>query len=63
MDFAYNNGYHSSIGMPPFQALYGCLFQTLLSWDRLEDRVLLGPKILQDMEQLVDRIREHLVVA
>ena len=23
VEFAYNNGYHSSIGMAPFQALYG----------------------------------------
>jgi hypothetical protein len=23
VEFAYNNSYHSSIGMPPYEALYG----------------------------------------
>jgi hypothetical protein len=63
VEFAYNNGYHSSLGMSPFQALYGRPCRTPLSWDRLEDRVLLGPEMLQDMEQQVQRIREHLLTA
>ena len=29
----------------------------------MEDRILLGPEMLQDMEQQVKRIREHLVTA
>ena len=61
--FAYNNDYHSSLGMSPFQALYSKPCRTPLSWDRLEDQVLLGPEMLQDMEQQVVRIREHLVTA
>ena len=28
--------------MPPYQALYGIPCRTPLSWDRLEDRVLVG---------------------
>lgn len=47
VEFAYNNGYHSSIGMSPFQALYGHPFRTPLSWNRLEDRVLIGLDILR----------------
>ena len=31
VEFAYNNGYHSSIGMAPFQALYGRPCRTPLS--------------------------------
>ena len=46
VEFSYNNGYHSSLGMSPFQALYGRPCCTPLSWDRLEDRVLLGPEML-----------------
>ena len=51
VEFAYNNGYHSSIGMAPFQALYGRPCRTPLSWDKLEDIILLGPEMLQEMEQ------------
>ena len=46
VEFAYNNGYHSSIGMAPFQALYGRPCRTPLSWDSLEDHILLGPEML-----------------
>jgi hypothetical protein len=37
VEFAYNNSYHSSIRMPPYEALYGRPCRTPLSWDRLED--------------------------
>lgn len=63
VEFSYNNGYHSSISMAPFQELFSCPCRTPLSWDCLEDRVLLGLEMLQDMEQQVVHIREHLVVA
>ena len=51
VEFSYNNGYHSSIGMAPFQALYGHPFPTPLSWESLEDRILLGLEMLHEMEQ------------
>ena len=63
VEFAYNNGYHSSIGMAPFQSLYGRPCRTPLSSDNLEDRVLLGPEVLRDMKQQVARIREHVATA
>lgn len=63
VELAQNNGYHSSIGMSHFQALQGHSCRTPLIWDHLEDRVLLVPKMLQNMEQQVQRIRKHLVIA
>ena len=32
IEFTYNNSYHSSIGMAPFEALYGWRCRTLLCW-------------------------------
>ena len=58
--FAYNNSYHSSIGMPPFEALYDRPCRKLLSWDRLEDRVIIGPELIQEMEEQVKQIRQQL---
>ena len=63
VEFSYNNRYNSFIGMTPFQALYGRPCRMSLSWDSLEDRILLGPEMLQDMEQQVVCIREHLTMA
>jgi hypothetical protein len=42
LEFTYNNSYQSTIKMVPFEFLYGRPCQTSLSWDRLEDRVLVG---------------------
>eukprot|EP00253_Pinus_taeda_P008699 PITA_08699 len=54
VEFAYNNSYHSSIGMPPYQALYGRPCRTSLSWKKLEDRVIVGPELVQEMEERVN---------
>jgi hypothetical protein len=35
--FTYNKKFHISIGIPPYEALYGRPCRTPLSWERLED--------------------------
>lgn len=60
VEFAYNNSYHNSIRMPPFEALYGRPCRTLLSWDKLKDRVIVGPKLIQEMEEQVKQIKQRL---
>jgi hypothetical protein len=47
VEFSYNNNYQSTIKMTPFDFIYGRPFQTSLSWDRLEDRVLVGQEGIQ----------------
>jgi hypothetical protein len=36
VDFSYNNSFQSSIGMSPYEALYGRPCRTSLSWEILE---------------------------
>jgi hypothetical protein len=43
VEFVYNKNYQGTIKMEPFEFLYGRLCRTPLSWDRLEDRALVGP--------------------
>jgi transposase InsO family protein len=43
VEFAYNNNFHSSNVMLPYEALYGRPCRTPLSWERLEYRVTFGP--------------------
>ena len=57
VEFSYNNSFQATIGMAPFEALYGRKCQTPLSWDRLEDSVVIGPEMLQDMDNQVQLIR------
>lgn len=60
VEFAYNNSFHSSIGMPPYEALYGRPCRTPLCWDRLEDRLIVGLELIQEMEEQVIQIRQRL---
>jgi hypothetical protein len=57
VEFAYNNSYQSSIKMEPFEFLYGRPCRTPLSWDRIEDRVLVGLKVIQEMEEQMKMIK------
>ncbi|CAN6570881.1 unnamed protein product [Malus baccata var. baccata] len=53
MEFAYNNSFHSSIGMSPFEALYGRACRTPLRWSEVGERVLEGPEIVDETTQNV----------
>jgi hypothetical protein len=44
--------------MPPFEFLYGRPCRTPLSWNRLEDRVLVGLEAIQEMEDQMQTIRQ-----
>jgi hypothetical protein len=44
VEFTYNNSYQSTIKMAPFDFFYGRPCGMHLSWDLLEDRVLMGPE-------------------
>jgi hypothetical protein len=46
--------------MSPYQDMYGRSCETPLSWERLEDRVTIGPKLIQEMEDQVIHIRQQL---
>ena len=41
MEFSYNNSYQSSIGMAPFEALYGRKCRTLICWVEVGERRLI----------------------
>jgi len=49
IEFTYNNSYHSSIGMTPFEALYGLRCRTPLCWFESCESVVLGPDIVQQI--------------
>jgi len=53
IEFTYNNSYHSSIGMAPFEALYGRRCRTPLCWFESGESVVLGPDIVQQTTEKV----------
>ena len=42
VEFSYNNGQQASLGMSPYEALYGRRCKTLVTWDNLVNRVVIG---------------------
>jgi hypothetical protein len=50
-EFSYNNRYHASLKMSPFQVLYGRSCRTLLQWDQPREKQVFGPDILLEAEE------------
>eukprot|EP00253_Pinus_taeda_P032838 PITA_32838 len=63
VEFAYNNGYHTSTQMSPFEVMYGRKCRTPTSWGGPEDKLSLGPDMLKEMEEMVKRVCVNLKAA
>jgi hypothetical protein len=55
-EFSYNNGYQTSLGMLPFEALYGRKYRTPLMWSEVGERALVGPALIKEAEERVGEI-------
>ena len=62
-EFSYNNSYQASLGMSPFEALYGRKCRTPLMWSEVGERALVGPALIKEAEEKVAEIREKLKAA
>lgn len=51
VEFTYNNGYHESLRMSPFEALYGHSCNTPISWSDPVNMVFIGPDMLADIKK------------
>ena len=56
VEFSYNNGQPTSLGMSLYQALYGIRCRTPVTWDNPVNMIVLGPELLKEMEQEVVKI-------
>ncbi|KAK8934918.1 hypothetical protein KSP39_PZI014856 [Platanthera zijinensis] len=63
VEFAYNNSYQASIGMAPFEALYGRKCRTPLAWAEAGESKLSGKKEVEEATSLIRSIRERLLIA
>ena len=58
--FTYHNSFHASIGMAPYEALYGRRCRTPLCWYESGESVVLGPEIVQETTEIVKMIQERI---
>jgi hypothetical protein len=56
VEFSYNNSYHASIDMAPYQALYGRRCKSPLCWDDPADTVATLPEMVRETVDQIGRI-------
>ena len=60
--FAYNNSHQASIGMAPFEALYGRKCKTPVCWDEVGERKINNIEFIEISSEKIRIIRERLKV-
>ncbi|KAA0046287.1 ty3-gypsy retrotransposon protein [Cucumis melo var. makuwa] len=63
MEFAYNNSYQATIGMTPFEALYGKCCRSPVSWGEVGEQRLMGPELVQSTNEAIQKIRSRMHTA
>src|SRR5436853_5456332 len=61
VEFVYNNSYQSSVGMAPYEALYGRPCRSAVCWLEAGEGHLEGPDIIQTSSDSVAAIRRRLI--
>ena len=61
--FAYNNSYQATIGMPPYEALYGRKCQSPLHWDEVGEKAIVGPEFIHEAVEKIRGIRQRMKAA
>src|SRR3954464_12655013 len=56
-EFAYNNSFQYSLGMAPYEFIYGRKCRTPLNWSEIGDRQFFGPDMIQGAEEQVRIVR------
>ena len=63
IEFSYNNSYHSTIGMEPFEVLYGKRCRSPVGWFEVGESSILGPYIIHETMEKVRMSRGRLTTA
>ena len=63
IEFSYNNRYHSSIRMAPFEELHGRRYRSPFGWFEVGESPILGPEIIHEAILKVRMIRNRLATS
>ncbi|GJV09049.1 putative reverse transcriptase domain-containing protein [Tanacetum coccineum] len=63
VEFAYNNSYHVSIKVVPYEALYERKYRSPVCWSEVGDSQLTGPKLIHDTTEKIVQIKNRLLAA
>ena len=60
VEFSYNNSFQSSIGMAPFEALYGRPCRSPSCWLESGEKFILGPDSVHESSEKIVLIRQRM---
>ncbi|GJZ57162.1 putative reverse transcriptase domain-containing protein [Tanacetum coccineum] len=63
VEFSYNNSYHASIKVAPFEALYGRKCRSPICWAEVGEVQLTGPEIVQETTKKIVQIKQRMQAA
>ncbi|GKD91130.1 putative reverse transcriptase domain-containing protein [Tanacetum coccineum] len=63
VEFSYNNSYHTSIKVAPFEALYGQKCRLPICWAEVGDAKLTGPVIFHETTEKIIQIKKRIQAA
>ena len=62
-EFSYNNSYQSTIGVAPYEMLYGRKCRSPIHWDETGERRYLGPEAVQRTSEAIEKIRARMLTS
>ncbi|GJX74540.1 putative reverse transcriptase domain-containing protein [Tanacetum coccineum] len=63
VEFSYNNSYHTSIKVAPFEALYGRKCRSHMCWAEVGEAQLIGPTIIHETTEKIVQIKSRIQAA
>ena len=63
VEFAYNNSNQASIGMAPYEALYGRKCRSPICWTEVGDKALIGPELVRVTTEKIKLIQQRIKTA
>nr|GEV90420.1 putative reverse transcriptase domain-containing protein [Tanacetum cinerariifolium] len=60
VEFSYNNSYHASIKVSPFEALYGRKCRSPVCWVEVGDAQLTGPELIHETIEKIVQIKQRI---
>ena len=63
IELTYNNSFHASIGVAPYEALYGRKCRTPLCWYQDGEAILVGPELLEQTTENIRMVRDRMQVS
>ncbi|GJR79527.1 putative nucleotidyltransferase, ribonuclease H [Tanacetum coccineum] len=59
VELAYNNSWHVSIGMPPYEILYGRNCRSPICWNEVGEEIIEGPELVKITNEKVEVADKH----